>query len=418
LFSFFGYLIYFASYVFTQASGTPGLFRKIFPWAALLQTPMLFYAIGLRINQYDLTINRYLVLVFGLWLVFLSGYYILSRRKDLSMPFFSLLVVVIVMSIGPWSVYVLPEYRQQERLRDNLIQAGMLQDGEIHPPESYQDVDARLSGDIYGGIEYLCDFHGCESLEGIFSAKLSEIRQADKQEFLDRQARRVEELQIAKASQERIQEARSEEYRGIRSYDLVRELAEYLKVERWSRSAAGSWEEPEYLRFENELRHDFDASIRVSGYDHYVPLRVGKSARLQFLERQEESGRNQAGGWFAIVDGDLAELVLYQGEEVAERISIQGNIVQKILDSKEDYIQPEHNERWLTAFLPPEKMSFPIRGEAYDIKVVLMSVSIKNPDWQEEEQPNDPDGISPQRSIASPVDGYVLIKERDEEAGE
>ncbi|MDR0772292.1 MAG: DUF4153 domain-containing protein, partial [Candidatus Peribacteria bacterium] len=44
---------------------------------------MLFYAMYLRINQYDLTINRYFVVVFGIWLLFISLYFVFSKRKNL-----------------------------------------------------------------------------------------------------------------------------------------------------------------------------------------------------------------------------------------------------------------------------------------------------------------------------------------------
>jgi len=39
-------------------------FRKVLPIVIFFQLPMLFYAIYLRINQYDVTINRYFVVVF------------------------------------------------------------------------------------------------------------------------------------------------------------------------------------------------------------------------------------------------------------------------------------------------------------------------------------------------------------------
>ena len=58
LFSFFGYLIYFASFAFTNTFKPARLLRKFLPTAVILQTPMLFYAIGLRINQYDIIINH------------------------------------------------------------------------------------------------------------------------------------------------------------------------------------------------------------------------------------------------------------------------------------------------------------------------------------------------------------------------
>jgi len=98
---------------------------------------MLFYVIYLRINQYDITINRYFVVVFGIWLLFVSLYYIFSKKKYIGNLIVLLTVFTVIISVGPWSVYKLPESRQLERLKNNLIEANILQDGKIIPLKEY-----------------------------------------------------------------------------------------------------------------------------------------------------------------------------------------------------------------------------------------------------------------------------------------
>jgi hypothetical protein len=88
---------------------------------------MLFYAIYLRIAQYDITINRYFVVVFGIWLLLISIYYVLSKKKYLGNITVLLTLFTVIISVGPWSVYQLPESRQLERLKTNLIEANILQ---------------------------------------------------------------------------------------------------------------------------------------------------------------------------------------------------------------------------------------------------------------------------------------------------
>jgi hypothetical protein len=39
-----------------------------------------------------------------------------------------LTLFTVIISVGPWSVYQLPESRQLERLKNNLIEANILQD--------------------------------------------------------------------------------------------------------------------------------------------------------------------------------------------------------------------------------------------------------------------------------------------------
>jgi hypothetical protein len=92
---------------------------------------MLGYAIYLRIAQYDLTMNRYFVVIFGVWLALISAYYILSQKKSLTIISASLTAIALIISVGPWSVYRLPLTRQYNHLVQNLTTAGMYKDGVI-----------------------------------------------------------------------------------------------------------------------------------------------------------------------------------------------------------------------------------------------------------------------------------------------
>ena len=87
---------------------------------------MLFYAIYLRIAQYDLTMNRYFVVVFGVWLTGISLFLIFSRQKRLVSIPMSLAIITFVISFGPWSVYHLPFDRQYQKLVSNLTTARIL----------------------------------------------------------------------------------------------------------------------------------------------------------------------------------------------------------------------------------------------------------------------------------------------------
>ena len=101
-FSTFGYLTYIFSKTYEDESPIVKTFRAIFPYAVPAQILMLSYAIYLRIDQYDLTMNRYFVVIFGVWLAIISLYYILSRRKSLTIIPASLTIIALIISIGPW----------------------------------------------------------------------------------------------------------------------------------------------------------------------------------------------------------------------------------------------------------------------------------------------------------------------------
>jgi hypothetical protein len=129
---------------------------------------MLFYAIFLRIQQYDFTINRYFVVAFGGWLLISSLYLIFSKKKSLLYIPTLLTLFTLIISIGPWSVYNFPIERQKIRLIENLTKANILQDVGIVPLESIKSIDPELSNQIYDGIDYLCDYDSCEAVKELF----------------------------------------------------------------------------------------------------------------------------------------------------------------------------------------------------------------------------------------------------------
>ncbi len=183
-FSVFGYILY----IFSHPLGTPdGLiqrFRRYFPFAVIPQVGMLFYAIYLRIAQYDLTMNRYFVVVFGCWLLGISLYYGLAKSARLVYLPVSLAFITLVISLGPWSVYQLPVSRQYDRLITNLETAGIYSGGSIIPLSKVEDISGDLSNEIYEGIEYICGFDNCLLVKTLFAKELVEGIEKQKQAWL------------------------------------------------------------------------------------------------------------------------------------------------------------------------------------------------------------------------------------------
>ena len=174
-FSTFGYLAYIFSKPYEEESSIVSLFRRYFPYVVIPQVVMLAYAIELRISQYDLTMNRYFVVIFGFWLFVVSLYLIISRRRSLASITASLTLISLLISVGPWSVYSVPLDRQYDRLIRNLETAGIWKDGKIN--KLARSIDITLENDIYSGIEYVCDFSNCERIKMLF---INELKDADR----------------------------------------------------------------------------------------------------------------------------------------------------------------------------------------------------------------------------------------------
>lgn len=180
-FSIFGYLGYIFSKSYETEHRMVQIFRQYFPMVVIPQIPMLAYAIILRINQYDLTMNRYFVVIFGIWLTIISLYFIIGKIKSLTVIPATLTCIALLISFGPWGVYQLPLNRQYNALIKNITKAGILKDGVItKAPES---LDPTLENTIYSGIQYVCGFENCARIKTLFADMLVEAQQADKKSW-------------------------------------------------------------------------------------------------------------------------------------------------------------------------------------------------------------------------------------------
>jgi len=176
LFSFFGWLIYFLSFSFKREKFV-SLFRTWFPRVLVPQLGMLFYAIGLRIAQHGLTVNRSLVLVFGAWISFLCVYYIFSKKKALFVIPFSLFIGIVVILLGPWNIFTVSEDSQVNKLEGLFIEHDLLGDGSL-VSLSEEEIEAIPESDkvsITSSVRYLCEYHGCDSMKYLFGIEATGI---------------------------------------------------------------------------------------------------------------------------------------------------------------------------------------------------------------------------------------------------
>lgn len=103
-------------------------FKIVFPFTLFPLLGMMFFAIYLRIKEYGMTENRYIVIAVGLWISLSLIYYIFYRENsNISIPIF-LSVIILITGIGPASATSLSIRSQNARfeklLRDNKMIAG------------------------------------------------------------------------------------------------------------------------------------------------------------------------------------------------------------------------------------------------------------------------------------------------------
>ncbi|NDK07936.1 DUF4153 domain-containing protein [Candidatus Gracilibacteria bacterium] len=367
-FSTFGYIIYIFSYIFEDKNKFIGYFRSFFPYAVIPQLFMLFYAIGLRIGQYDITTNRYFVVVFGLWLLIISLYFIISRNKSLSFIPALLTLFTILISVGPGSVYNLPKARQFNRLLSNLEKARIINGSQIVPLKNYEDITPELSKEIYSEIQYVCDYDNCDMIKSLFYEKYNEFAKKHKQDF---EKLKNEDLLKYKNDENIVKDTNERIYNEPSRWEIVAEVTDYIKVK--SYFDITEEDKIEYLNFNIDYKNNDIFPINVEGYKKLY--RLGSN-----IEKFIEYGK---------IDSYKKTIEIIENGQTIEIIDIN-NIIEKIYSNYKD-------KKNLS--LKKEDMTFEIQGTKGSYKIILDNLSIKNPNYKGETNRD-----------YSYSNGYILVK--------
>lgn len=124
---------------------------------------MMFVSIGIRINAYGITENRYYVVVLGLWVLAIMLYFNLSRvKRNILIPA-SLSLVFILAVFGPVSGFSISKYSQNHRLAEILTRNGMLQNNRVVPANAkIAEKDKREISNI---LNYFANNHSLQDVK-------------------------------------------------------------------------------------------------------------------------------------------------------------------------------------------------------------------------------------------------------------
>ncbi len=169
-FSFVAILTYLFWTPYTSKEGSR--WRKLMWLGILLQSGMLFMAITMRINQYSWTENRYMVFIFGVWLVGISLYFLFYKKAKIKWIFISLSIILFISQIGGFSSYEVSKKAQTKRLATAL--------------KTYMRNKKKASYELKYNISsitaYLYNHYGIESLESIYPKITAEFKTLQEKE--------------------------------------------------------------------------------------------------------------------------------------------------------------------------------------------------------------------------------------------
>lgn len=133
-------------------------FWQAWPYLLCVPLALLFLAVGVRVRQYGLTEQRYLVALAGVWLGLLALIFGLRgpQRRDLRTPPALLGGLLVLASFGPWGMMGWSIRNQVNEFVARLTAAGLMQDGHMVPDA--RPTTTLLPSDrqrLYGIVDYL-----------------------------------------------------------------------------------------------------------------------------------------------------------------------------------------------------------------------------------------------------------------------
>ena len=382
-FSLLGYLVYLYSFAFEKISNLARIFRKYFPIAVLFQLPMFFYAIYLRINQYDFTINRYLLLAFWIYLLVISLYFIFSEKKKLMSIFWILFLFISIISISwNYSVYKFPENRQLESLEKSLIESWILKEVnwefEVFLPE--KDLPKKFATEIYHKVDYLCEFHWCDILKKVLPKLISEIKNADEKKWVENNEK--EKNRFKKAIEEHwddfsrteinkrnLKKLENEKYTWIDNWDFRRIVVEKLKVENYYYKSS---ENANFIsvRLDNLINTEV---YDVKWWDFLLRIYSENDLKYHLRNIRENGGdyTNYEKLYYAKYNFEKFEFSVFKWDKELEKINFS-DIFDKFYEKNKDKIQ----DWWYIKIKKPFGIEY--FGDNLDVKIILNQFNIKN----------------------------------------
>lgn len=133
------------------------LFRHHFFKILLFPTLLLGVAISYRLYQYGLTESRYMVVLSGVLLSVSILLSFLIQPQYFAKIIFTLLPCLLLLaSVGPWSINSLPALQQVWSLEKILRQNNMLKEGQLHLVTNKYDLNEEDKVRLSEILDYLC----------------------------------------------------------------------------------------------------------------------------------------------------------------------------------------------------------------------------------------------------------------------
>lgn len=118
---------------------------------------LMLVSIGVRIQAYGITPNRYIILILALWLGALSIYFSISPKRNIILIPLSLAILAVLCSFGPWGIFGASVNSQTKQLQAVLAKHHLFENGKFvaAPENNPVKMDSKEEGQIRTCIDLL-----------------------------------------------------------------------------------------------------------------------------------------------------------------------------------------------------------------------------------------------------------------------
>lgn len=135
---------------------------------------LLFLAMGKRISDYGVTEDRYFLLLLGCWLLFITLYFLVSKKQNIKLIPVSLCVLTLLSIYGPQSAFSVSTYSQRNILISIFKKYNAFKDGKLVPvPTQINKTDANNAVEK---LRYLVEKKGLLEMQPYISKDLSFVK--------------------------------------------------------------------------------------------------------------------------------------------------------------------------------------------------------------------------------------------------
>ena len=147
-------------------------FYKNFYRIMIIPVILLAIAIGVRIQEYGVTEQRYLVALCTLWFAGLVVIFLIRKQNfSLTSVTLSLSILLFLSSFGPWSIKSLTLSSQLHRFENILTQNQLLKNGKILAAGNQPDI--KVAKELSATTSYILRMASVEQFRHYFSDQLS-----------------------------------------------------------------------------------------------------------------------------------------------------------------------------------------------------------------------------------------------------